>query len=176
MKTFIAITLVALGGLFANSIYSKKFTTLGGTEVAMNLYQGKKILLVNIATGSNYAATQLPQLQQLYQLYKDSLVIVAFPSNDFGNEPRNNEDIKALLKYTYRVTFPVSVLSGVKSNTATTHPVYKWLQNQGENGATGSKVKKDFQKYLIDKTGEIMGIFSADITPMDNIIRDAINQ
>jgi glutathione peroxidase len=142
----------------------------------MAQYQGKKILLVNIASGSEYAAVQLPQLQQLYQQYKDSLTVVAFPSNDFGKEPRTDAELKLLLQNTYHINFPVSVRTGVKDSTSGTHTVYKWLQNKNENGSTGMKVKTDFQKYLIDKDGTIMGVFAAKITPLDKAIINAITQ
>jgi glutathione peroxidase len=176
MKAILGMGLIMLTGLFANTIYSKKFTTLAGAEVSMNLYQGKKILIVNIATGSNYAATQLPQLQQLSQLYKDNLVVIAFPSNDFGNEVRSNEEINSLLKFTYGVNFPVSVLCNIKGDLATVHPIYKWLQIKEENGVSATKVKGDFEKFLIDTNGEIIGIFSGDIAPMDKLVTDAVAQ
>jgi glutathione peroxidase len=175
MKSLLTIAVISITGLFASSIYTKKLTTLDGTEIALHQYQGKKILLVNIASNSPYAATQLPQLQQLYQKYKDSLVVIAFPCNDFGSEPRSNEDIKSLLKHTYKISFPVSVRTGVK-DSSTIHPVYKWLLTKAENGEMNSKVKKDFQKYLISKTGVIMGLFSGDTQPMDKVVTDAVEQ
>ena len=176
MKTFAAILLISLGGLFTTSIYTQQFTTLSGTPVSLSQYQGKKMLLVNIASGSEHAATQIPQLEQLYQQYKDSLVVIAFPSNDFGNESRNDADIKLLLQNTYHTSFPVSVSTGVKDSTANTHAIYHWLQNQSENGSMDTKVKKDFQKYLIDKNGTMLGVFSAKTNPMDNAIINAITQ
>ena len=176
MKAFITIAILSITSVFVSSIYAKKFTTLNGTEVAMNQYQGKKILLVNIASGSEYFAIQLPQLQQLYQMYKDSLVVIAFPSNDFGREQRNNDELQQLLKNTYHISFPVSVLTSVKDAAPNTHAVYKWLQNKNENGEIKGKIKKDFQKFLLDKTGNIMGIFSAETQPLDKVVTDAITQ
>jgi glutathione peroxidase len=142
----------------------------------MALHQGKKILIVNIASGSEYAAVQLPQLQQLHQLYKDSLSIVAFPSNDFGHEPLTDAELKLLLQETYQTSFDVSIKSGVKDSTATTHAVYQWLQRPNENGAMAIKVKNDFQKYLIDKTGSIIGVFGPKTKPLDAALIAAITQ
>ncbi len=176
MKTFLTIAAISLYGTFATSIYTKKFTTLSGTETAINQYQGKKILLVNIATGSPLATTQLPQLQQLYQTYKDSLVVVAFPSNNFGNEPKTNEQLRLLLKHSYKIKFPVSVTTNVKDSTANPHPVYKWLHKKNQNGQTNINIKEDFQKILIDKTGIIIGIFSASTKPLDKVLTDAVEQ
>jgi glutathione peroxidase len=176
MKKFAAIAFIGFSSVFTSSIYTKKYTTLSGTQVSMAQYQGKKILLVNIASASQYAAVQLPQLEQLYQLHKDSLVVIGFPSNDFDKEPRNNANLKLLLEKTYRISFPVSVRTGVKDNTASTHPIYKWLQDKNENGDMNMKVKKDFQKFLIDKDGTIIGIFSTKTSPLDNVIINAITQ
>lgn len=176
MKILASIIIVAFSGLFTSSIYTKQFTTLSGTQVTIAQYQGKKILLVNIASNSEYAAIQIPQLEQLYQQYKDSVVVVAFPSNDFGNESRNDADLKLLLQDTYHTSFPVSVRTSVKDSTGNTHAIFHWLQNQGENGNMNVKVKKDFQKYLIDKDGTIIGVFSAKTNPLDNTIINAITQ
>jgi glutathione peroxidase len=176
MKALITIAAITMGSLFASSIYTKKLTTLGGTQISMAQYQGKRILIVNIASNSEYAAVQLPQLQQLYQQYKDSVVVLAFPSNDFGKEPRADAGLKQLLQNTYHITFPVAMRTGVKDSTASTHEVYKWLQNQSENGTMSMKVKTDFVKYLIDKDGTIMGVFGAKTKPLDNTIINAIKQ
>jgi glutathione peroxidase len=176
MKALITIAAISIGSLFISSIYTKQFTTLGGTPISMAQYQGKKILLVNIASSSEYAAVQLPQLQQLYQQYKDSVVVLAFPSNDFGKETRTDADLKQLLQNTYHISFPVSVRTGVKDSTAGTHEVYKWLQNQSENGTMSMKVKTDFVKYLVNKDGTIMGVFGAKTKPMDDAVINAIKQ
>jgi glutathione peroxidase len=176
MKAFITIVIISMGSLFATSIYTKQYTSNNGTPVSMFQYQGKRILIVNIASNSEYAAVQLPQLQQLYQQYKDSVVVLAFPSNDFGKEPRTDADLKLLLKNTYHISFPVSVRTGVKDSTATTHEVYRWLQNKSENGVMDMKVKTDFVKYLIDKDGTIMAVFGAKTKPLDNAVINAITQ
>jgi glutathione peroxidase len=176
MKILITSLLISLTTLFVSSIYTKKFTTLNGTEIAVNEYQGKKILFVNIATGSPLATTQLQQLQQLYQTYKDSLEIIAFPTNDFGNETISNEQLKLLLKYSYKIKFPVSQKVSVKDSSVNTHPIYKWLQNKAENGQVNISIKNDFQKILIDKTGIIIGIFSASTKPLDKVLTDAVEQ
>ena len=172
----IITVLAILSSLFTSSIYTKKYTTLQGEQIAMAQYQGKKILLVNIASASPYAATQLPQLQQLYQQYKDSLVVIAFPTNDFGKEPQTDASLKLLLENTYHISFPVSVKTSVKDNSSNAHAVYKWLQTKNENGMMNMNVKTDFQKYLIDKDGTIMGVFSAQVKPSDSSIIKAIRQ
>jgi len=171
--TFLA---VCFFGIFSSSIYNQHFTALSGNEVYLSQYEGKKLLLVNIASESEYAAVQIPQLETLYQLYKDSLVVIGFFSNDYGHEPRNNTELKLLLQDTYHTTFPASQIMGVRDSTGHTHLLYQWLQMQSQNGNSNIKVKNDFQKYLISADGNIIGIFSARINPMDSTIRNAILQ
>jgi glutathione peroxidase len=175
MKTLI-ICMTICCGYFYTSIYSQHYTTLDGDEVYLSQYQGKKMLLVNLASESQYAAVQIPQLEQLYQLYKDSLVVIGFPSNDFGNEPRSNADIRLLMQNTYNSTFPISAKIGVKDSLITLHPLYRWLQHENENGTLNVKVRKDFQKYLVDSDGKIIGVFSAKVDPLDSTIINAITQ
>lgn len=176
MKSTIIISIISILGFFNSSIYTKQFTTLSGTQVTMAQYQGKKILVVNIASESEYAPVQLPELEQLYQQYKDSLTIIGFPSNDFNKEPRTDAELKLLLQNTYHTSFPIAALTGVKDSTANTHTIYQWLQRKSENGSIDIKVKRDFQKYLIDKDGTIAGVFSASTNPLDSTIINAITQ
>lgn len=172
----IVTALAILCSLFTSSIYTKTYTTLNGEQAAMAQHQGKRILLVNIASSSPYAATQLPQLEQLYKQYKDSLMVIAFPTNDFGKEPLTDAELKMLLENTYHINFPVSVKTGVKDSTSGIHAVYKWLQDKNENGLTDMSVQTDFMKYLIDKDGSIMGVFSAQTKPSDSSIVKALMQ
>lgn len=174
MKVLLTAIIIVLSGITSSSIYIKKFTTLQGMEISLAQYQGKKILLVNIASASKYAAAQLPELEHLYKKYKDSLEVLAFPSNDFGNEPKINQDLQLLLQNTYHISFPVSVLMNVTDNNTSIHPLYQWLQRSTENGSSDVKVKKDFQKYLLAKDGTLLGIFSAATSPLDEAIVKAI--
>jgi len=177
MKSLVTIIIIGIGTLFTSSIYSKQFTTLQGASIMLGHYQGKKMLLVNIASASEFAATQLPQLQQLQQQYQDSLVVIAFPSNDFGHEPLTDADILLMLQHTYHATFQVSVKSNIiDSISATIHPVYTWLQNQSENGNMNRKVSSDFEKYLIDTDGSIIGVFSSATSPLDSSVINSITQ
>lgn len=158
------------------SIYSYQFTSLNGNEINLSQFQGKKILLVNIASDADSAASQIPALQQLYTQYQSNLVIVGFPSNDFGNESRNNNDLKLLMANTYNVTFQVSVLTGVKDTSSNTHPIFQWLQKESENGVINAKVRESFDKFLIDSDGTLVGIFSDKVYPLSPQIINAITQ
>jgi glutathione peroxidase len=174
MKTLIITALLSLAGIYTTSLYSLQYQDTTGNAVSMSQYQGKRILFVNIATESPEAAVQIPQLEQLYQQYKDSLVVIGFPSNDFGNEPRNSAEIRLLMQNTYQAVFPVAAVTGVKDSLATTHPVYNWLQHKTENGNMDINISKDFQKILVDKDGTVIGFFGSRVLPMSAAIQQAI--
>jgi glutathione peroxidase len=159
---------------FVTSFYSLSFTTIDGNTINMSSYSGKKILLVNIATSAPQTVPQLQGLQQLHQQYKDSLVIIGFASNSFGHEGSTNAQIKQFCQQQYGVSFQLAALSNVYG--AGIHPVYNWLTNQTENGVMNGGIKNDFQKYLINKQGQLIGVFAAGVNPMDNAIIQAVTE
>jgi glutathione peroxidase len=174
MKALIVSAFISISSLFTVSIYTHHYTAVSGEEISMSQYQGKKILLVNIATEDTKAAVQIPQLEQLYQLYKDSLVVIGFPSNDFGDETRTDNEIRLLMQNTYHAVFPVSARIGVKDSTGSTHPLYSWLQHKSENGSMDIKLSKNFQKILVDKNGSVIAFFGSAVEPMASAIQNAI--
>lgn len=167
---------IIMAGLFANSIYNLKYTSIEGSEINMVRFKGKKILLVNIASESPYAAKQLPELEVLQSQFKDSLSVIAFPSNDFGHEPRSNEEIKQLMYLTYHVSFALAQKSIVRDSLPATHPLYHWLQHKSENGVTSVRINEDFRKILIDGDGNIIGVFAGSTNPLASSIINSINQ
>jgi glutathione peroxidase len=127
-----------------------------------------------MATEDTKASVQIPQLEQLYQQYKDSLVVIGFPSADFGNETRTNEEIKLLMQNTYHAQFPMAALTMVKDSTGNTHPLYQWLQRKNENGSMDIHLTKNFQKILVDKDGMVIGFFGSTVEPQSATIQNAI--
>jgi len=175
--TFVAIALLSFKQPVTTSIYDFHFRSLSNDSVInLSQYQGKKMLLVNMASESQYAAVQIPQLEQLYQQYKDSLVVIGFFSNDFQNEPREDNVLRLTMTNTYHATFPTSVRISVKDSSGTTDPLYTWLQHKTENGMMDVKVRRDFQKYLVEKDGTLVGVFAAKVNPTDPQIINAITQ
>ncbi len=154
------------------SFYSLSVKTVDGNSIPFNDFAGKKVLFVNTATGSSDTA-QFAGLEQLYQLYKDSLVIIAVPSNNFGNEPLNNTAIKTNLQSRYNVHYMIAEKQSV-SDSATISPIYKWFSSIEQNGMMESRVRTDFYKYLVNKDGKLVGVFSDKVTPMDSTIQNAI--
>ncbi len=153
------------------SFYSLQFTNIDGQQVNMNSFQGKKVLLVNIATNDSHVS-QLSGLQQLQTMYADSLVVIGFPSNSFGNESRTNAEIKQFCSTNYGVTFLLAEKKEITGSSIQT--VYNWLKLPSENGALDGSVVEDFQKFLIDKEGNIVGTFSPKVDPLSPLIQNAI--
>ena len=152
-------------------VYDYNIPSASGDTIRFADYRGKKILLVNIATGSNRIG-QLQELQQLQQQYTSELVVIAFPSNSFGNEPLGDSDIIALCHNQYNTSFPVAAKADVAGSGK--QALYQWLGNVGLNGAYALEPKEDFRKYLISSTGEIIGSFAGELSPVSNLIINAI--
>lgn len=155
-------------------IYEFKVTQLNGKPLDMAQYKGKKILIVNTASKCGYTP-QYKELEALYQKYKDRMVIIGFPANDFGaQEPGSNEEIAQFCSSTYNVTFPMSQKISVKGDDMA--PIYQWLTNMQYNRFKNSEVKWNFQKYLINEKGELVGVFESKVTPLSKELIVAIEQ
>lgn len=128
---------------------------------------------MNIATASEKTG-QLSQLKQLQQQFSDSLVVLAFPSNSFGNEPLGNEEILAYCTQQYAINFPLAAKGNVTGPDKTT--LFAWLADITMNGTMNAPVRGDFCKFLIDKDGTLIGCFSPSVEPMDQKIISAITQ
>ena len=146
------------------TIYDFKVEGLDGNMISFADFKGKKILIVNTASQCGYTP-QYEGLQALYNKYKDRLVIVGFPANNFGaQEPGSNKDIKEFCKKNYGVTFPMAAKISVKGDD--TAPVYKWLCNKSENGVLDATIKWNFNKFLLDEKGNLLYYFESKVTPM----------
>jgi glutathione peroxidase len=145
------------------SIYDFKVAALDGSQIDFAAFKGKKILIVNTASECGYTP-QYEALEKLYKERKDNLVVIGFPANDFGRqEPGSNEEIGAFCKKNYGVTFPMAAKISVKGDEKA--PIYRWLTEKSYNGFQDSKVKWNFQKYLIDEQGKLIAIFAPAIKP-----------
>ncbi len=138
----------------------------------MSSFQGKKVMLVNIASGSRYI-NQLEQLQQLQQQYAGSIVVIVFPSNSFGNENKSDQAIKDLCKNTYHSSFVIAAKSDVIGPGM--NSVYSWLAHAEKNGQMNAIVDNDFEKFIIGKDGMIAAAYSSAVRPLDSSIIQVIN-
>jgi glutathione peroxidase len=146
---------------------------VSNSNINFNAFAGKKVLIVNTAINSP-DTIQYRKLEQLYQKYKDSLVIIAFPSNDFGHTPMSDSAIKNFIQTEYNVHYLLAAKTNVKGTSMS--PIYSWLADIAKNGAMNSTVNYDFYKYLIDKNGNLVGIFSTTEDPMGTTIRAAVEE
>jgi glutathione peroxidase len=144
---------------------------INGNTVRMDRFAGKKIMVVNTASECGYTP-QYRQLQELYDLHKDQgLVVLGFPSNDFGGqEPGTEQDIAAFCEKNYGVSFPMMAKVTVKGADA--HPVFQWLQQKQRNGVKDAKVDWNFNKFLIDEQGRLVEHLSGKVSPLDDRILD----
>jgi glutathione peroxidase len=157
------------------NIYEFKVEDINGKIFDFSTLEGKKIMVVNTASKCGFTP-QYAELQNLYDKYKDSgFVIVGFPANDFlWQEPGNNEEIANFCQKNYGVTFPMMSKITVKGSKK--HPIYSFLTEKSKNGLADSKVKWNFQKYLIDREGHLSKILPPNTKPMDKEIIDWIEK
>jgi glutathione peroxidase len=150
------------------TIYKFKVKGIDGGEIDFSKYRGKKILIVNTASQCGYTK-QYKELQELYEKYKEKLVVIGFPANNFGGqEPGTNAEIKTFCTGNYNITFPMAAKISVKGDD--THPIYKWLTTKAENGVLDAEIKWNFNKFLIGADGVLIAYFPSKTTPLSEEI------
>jgi glutathione peroxidase len=179
MKKLLAVLIMIAAITGVNSASAQKnfydFTvkTIDGEDFEMYKLRGKKVLVVNTASKCGYTP-QYEDLQKLWETYGgDDFVIIGFPANNFmGQEPGSNEEIATFCKVNYGVTFPMMAKVSVKGKDQ--DPLYEWLTSKELNGVMSSKVKWNFQKYMIDEEGNLVNFASPGTKPFDEEIIDWI--
>lgn len=154
--------------IVVDSLYDINLKSLSGEDVILSEFKGKKILFVNTASKCGFTS-QYEGLQQLHSKYKDKLVIIGLPCNQFGGqEPGSSDEIGSFCQKNYGVDFLMTEKIEVKGDGQ--HPLYQWLTNKDKNGVKSSNVKWNFQKYLIDEKGNLIEVFMSTIKPMSDKI------
>jgi len=140
------------------NLYAFSAPLLDGRDVSLAHFQGKVLLIVNTASQCGFTP-QYAGLEQLYRTYKDrGLVVLAFPCNQFGSqEPGTAAQIGAFCEKNYRVSFPL--FSKVDVNGASAHPLYRLLKGQKPGLLGTTRIKWNFTKFLIDRTGKVVARF-----------------
>lgn len=150
------------------NIYDIKIQKLEGGELNLGDFKGKKMLIVNVASKCGYT-DQYAELQELYDLNSDDLMVVGVPCNQFGGqEPGSADEIATFCQKNYGVTFQMTEKVDVKGEDQ--HPLYQWLTQKSLNGLEDSKVKWNFNKYLVDENGALIGVYSSGTKPMSEDI------
>lgn len=168
--------------LTGGSIYDFKVAGLDGADIDFSQFKGKKIMIVNTASKCGNTP-QYAELEKLYEKYKDKLVIIGFPANNFGEqEPGTNTDIKEFCTKNYGVTFPMAEKVSVRGDDI--HPLFKYLIDQSKEMAKNAPAdnSKDivwrkflsdpviwnFTKFLVDENGKLIAVFHNKVNPMSD--------
>jgi glutathione peroxidase len=172
-KIFFAGLLMAIvlgAAAQGKTLYDFKATTLDGAPFDLSTLKGKKVLVVNTASKCGNTP-QYATLQKLYDTYKDRNFVIGFPANNFGQqEPGTNAEIKEFCTKNYGVSFPM--MSKISVKGADMDPLYKWLTSKTLNGVADAEVQWNFQKFMIDEQGKLVGFVSPKEKPdSEKIIR-----
>lgn len=154
----------------SSTVYSETIDTIGGEPLKLSQYKGKTLLIVNIATRCGYTG-QLDGLETLYKKHKDKgFVVLGIPSNDFGGQtPENEKKVKEFCKLNYGVTFPLTKKAVVKGEN--THPLVKNLVAQSPDKGD---IAWNFEKFLVNKEGQVVQRFKSAVTPEDKELNGKI--
>ena len=145
------------------SIYDFSAKTLAGHDVSMKQFEGEVLLIVNTASACGFTP-QYRGLQQIHETYAPrGFAVLGFPCNQFGGqEPGNAEEIGAFCETQYQVSF--LMFDKVDVNGTHAHPLYNFLKSE-KSGLLGQAIKWNFTKFLIDRTGQVVGRFAPTTTP-----------
>ncbi|WP_162089065.1 glutathione peroxidase [Chryseobacterium aquaeductus] len=155
--------------LMGKTIYDYKVEGLEeGKEINFADFKGKKILIVNTASECGFTP-QYADLEKLSNDYKDQLVVVGFPANNFGGqEPGSNVEIGAFCQKNFGVTFPLAAKVSVKGDD--TAPIFKYLTEKELNGVKNTTILWNFTKFLVDENGKLIDSYISTTKPTDEAI------
>ena len=159
----------------AVSFYSLKDTAIDGTVFDFEKLKGKKIMLVNTASNCGYTG-QYDDLQKLSEAYKDKLLVIGFPANDFKDQEKGtDEEIATFCKRNFGVSFPLmkksSVIKGTNQNK-----IFEWLTDSAKNGWNNKQPSWNFCKFIVDEEGRLTNFFGSTIEPLGQEVKDALNK
>lgn len=146
---------------------------IDGQDVFLGDFQGQVLLMVNVASKCGYTP-QYKTLEAVYRKYKDQgLKILAFPANNFGKqEPGTNKQIKKYCESKFDVTFDLFAKVSVKGDDQC--PLYQFLTDKSKTGQFGGDIRWNFQKFLIDRAGQVVARFEPGDDPMGDKVVKAI--
>lgn len=149
-------------------IYDIAINAIDGKPISLLEFKGKKILFVNVASECGFTK-QYKDLQTLSDTYKNELVVIGSPCNQFGKqEPGDASKIQEFCELNFGITFLLTEKIDVKGSKQ--HPLYKWLTSKDLNGKKSSSVKWNFQKYLVDDKGSLIDYYYSITNPKSSKI------
>lgn len=150
------------------NIYDIEINSLQNTPILLSDFKGKYILFVNVASKCGFTP-QYKDLEELHKNYKDKIVVIGVPCNQFGKqEPGNSSEIQEFCEVNYGVSFLITEKIDVKG--AQQHPLYKWLTSKKLNNKKSSSVKWNFQKYLVSPEGKLIDYYFSITKPLSTKI------
>jgi glutathione peroxidase len=157
----------------AVSFYTQKAIQINGDTLDFSTLKGKKILLVNTASDCGYT-NQYDDLQKLAETYKEKLVVLGFPANDFKEQEKgSNEEIATFCKVNFGVTFPLMQKSSVIKSPLQ-NSVFQWLTEPSKNGWNDKAPTWNFSKYLVNEKGILTNYFDPSVPPLSDDVIKAI--
>lgn len=157
----------------ANSIYEVQVNDIAGKPVPMSQYKGKVLLIVNTASKCGFTP-QLKDLETMYKKYKSQgLEVLAFPSNDFKQDPAENSEIASFAQKNYEVTFPFFEKAKVSGKDK--QPLYQVLTDQ-KSGVIFKDVQWNFEKFLVGRDGKVIDRWSSMTSPSSKDVMTAVEK
>lgn len=156
------------------SIYDYGATTIEGQQIDLSRFKGSVLLIVNTASRCGFTP-QYKELEELYRTYKDrNFAVLGFPSNDFANqEPGTDSEIREFCAHTFGVTFPMMCKQSVTGSAK--QPIYAFLTENSPEEFQG-EVGWNFEKFLIDRKGNVRGRYSSFTNPLSIRLREKIEE
>jgi glutathione peroxidase len=146
------------------TIYDFEALSIDGKPAHLSTQRGKVLLIVNTASACGFTP-QFGGLESLWKAYRDrGLVVVGFPSNQFGGQdPGANDEIASFCEINYGVSFPM--MGKVDVNGDKAHPLWKWLTAEAPGLLGSEAVKWNFTKFLVGKDGKVLKRYAPNISP-----------
>jgi len=161
-----------LGIKTSSTFYELSFESIDGNNISLSEFKGKNVLIVNTASRCGYTR-QYNDLQKLQEAYPSDLVVIGFPCNDFGSQEKgSNAQILEFCQKNFGVNFLLSEKIKIKGKEC--HPIFTWLTTKSLNDVSENKISWNFNKFLINKQGELVSYFPSNVKPLDKKITSQI--